>query len=67
MAPLRCPGCNRGVPLYTEMSSLQGVPLYTEVSSFQGVPLYTEVSSFQGVEIEEFKSHYVHLCASSCS
>ena len=36
-------GCwNRGVPLYTEVSSFQGgwnrgVPLYTEVSSFQGV------------------------------
>ena len=37
----------------------RGVPLYTEVSSFQevGVPLYTEVSSFQGVGIEEF--HYI--------
>ena len=69
----RCPhfrGWNRGVPLYTELSSFQGVGI--EVSSFQGlgvpldrdvlisecwnrgVPLYTEVSSFQAVVIEEF-------------
>ena len=31
----------------------RGIPLYTEVSSFQGVGIvYTEVSSFQGVGIE---------------
>ena len=43
-------GWNRGVPLYTEVSSFQGV----------GVPLYTEVSSFQGVGIEEF--HCIQRC-----
>ena len=55
-------GWNRGVPLYTEVSSLKGV-VYTEVSSFQGVGieeflLYTEVSSFQVVGIEWF--HCIH-------
>ena len=34
----------------------KGLALYTEVSSFQDreIPQYTEVSSFQGVETEEF-------------
>ena len=31
----------------------KGVPLYTEVSSFQGVGMYTEVP--EGVGIEEFQ------------
>ena len=60
-------GWNRGVPLYTEVSSFQGVGIeeFTEVSSFQGVgiegaPLYTEVSSFQEVGIEEF--HCIQRC-----
>ena len=43
----------------------RGVPLYTGVSSFQGVgnrrnPLYTMVSSFQGVGIEEY--HCIQWC-----
>ena len=42
-----CPRWNRGVPLYTEVSSFQGVGI-------EEFPLYTEVSSFQGVGIEEF-------------
>ena len=47
-------GCwNRGVPLYTEVSTFQGVGI-------EGVPLYTEVSSFQGVGIEEF--HCIQRC-----
>ena len=43
---------NRGVPLYTEVSSFQvGVPLYTKVSSFQVVGIvYIEMSSFQALE-----------------
>ena len=40
-------GWNRGVPLYTEVSSFKCVRI---------VPLYTEVSSFQGVGTEEFHS-----------
>ena len=55
-------GCwNRGVPLYTEVSSFQGVGIESAVYRGiisrgwnRGVPLYTEVSSFQGVGIEEF-------------
>ena len=38
-------GCwNRGVPLYTEVSSFQGVGIYRRA------PLYKEVSSFKGLE-----------------
>ena len=50
-------GLNRGVPLYTEVSSFQGVwvPLYRGVLISggwnRGVPLYTEVSLFQGIGI----------------
>ena len=43
-------GCNRGVPLYTEVSSFQG-------GWNRGVPLYTEVSSFQGFGIEGSTVH----------
>ena len=47
-------GCwNRGVPLYTEVSSLQGVG----IGEFH---CYTEVSSFQGVGIGEF--HCIQRC-----
>ena len=57
-------GWNRGVPLYTEVSSFQEVKRGYYRGALiswgwnRGVPLYTEVSSFQGVGIEEF--HYIH-------
>ena len=46
-------GWNRGVPLCTEVSSLQGVGI-------EEFPLCTEVSSLQGVGIEEF--HCIQRC-----
>ena len=65
----RCPhfrGWNRGIPLYTEVSSFQVI----EITVYRGVlisggwnrgiSLYTEVSSFQGVGIEEF--HCIQRC-----
>ena len=45
-------GWNRGVSLYTKVSSFLGVGIK--------VPLYREVSSFQGVGIEEF--HRIQRC-----
>ena len=64
-------GCwNRGVPLYTEVSSLQGVGIegfhcIQRCPHFRnrGVPLYTEVSSLQGVGIEGF--HCIQRCPHS--
>ena len=61
---------NKGVTLYTKVSSFQGVVI-EEFHCIQrgvliseglnrGVPLYTEVSSFQGVVIEEF--HCMQKC-----
>ena len=64
------PGCwNRGVPLYTEVSSLQGVGIevYRGVLTpgcwNREVPLYIEVSSLQGVGIEGF--HCIQRCPHS--
>ena len=57
---------NRGIPLYTEVSSFHGrsSTVYRGVLISgcwnRGVPLYTEVSSFQGVGIEEF--HCIQRC-----
>ena len=55
-----------GIPLYTEVSSLQGVGIevYRGVLISggwnRGVPLYTEVSLFQGVGIERL--HCIQWC-----
>ncbi len=53
-------GWNRGVPLYTEVSSFQGVGIegfhcIQRCPHFRGgVPLYTGVPSLQGARIEGF-------------
>ena len=69
LSALTSGGWNKGVPLYTEVSSFQGVriegsPVYRGVLTSGGwnreVPLYTEVFSFQGVGIEEF--HCIQKC-----
>ena len=59
-------GWNRGVPLYTEMSSFQrvGIEGSRDVLISEGwnrvVPLYTEMSSFQGIGIEGL--HCIQRC-----
>ena len=63
-------GWNRGVPLYTEVSSFQGVGIVEfhcinrgvliSGSWNRGVPLYTEVSSFQVGGTEEV--HCIQRC-----